>query len=133
MIEQCISNNYFENLQLLSSEGRESNIYLVPNTYGIPMCIKKYDSSFWSDCSNDEALKKIFLLYEKLENTKNISPCLVFYDISEYRKGNKKLIAIGIPFLQGYISIDNVNDINNKFICIRNLATLLTFFVNSIA
>ncbi len=130
MEEYCISDNYFKNLQLLSANGRESNIYLVPNTYSIPICIKKYNSSFWFACSNDEVLNKVFLLYQRLKNTKNVSPCIVFYDVNEYTKGNKKLIAIGIPFLQGYISIDNVNDVSNKFICIKNLITLLMDFVS---
>lgn len=130
MLEYCISDNYFENLQLLSSDGRESNVYLVPTMYSVPMCIKRYGSSFWFDCSNDEALKKIFLLYQKLENSKNISPSIVFYDINEYKKGNKKLIAIGIPFLQDYISIDKVNNISDKFICIKNLTSLLIEFIS---
>lgn len=130
MLEYCISDSYFENLQLLSSDGRESNVYLVPTMYSVPMCIKRYGSSFWFDCSNDEALKKIFLLYQKLENSKNISPSIVFYDINEYKKGNKKLIAIGIPFLQDYISIDKVNNISDKFICIKNLTSLLIEFIS---
>lgn len=130
MQEYCISDNYFERLQLLSSDGRESNVYLVPTGYSVPMCIKKYGDSFWFDCSNDEALKKMFLLYQKLEGSKNVSPSIVFYDIDEYKKENKKLIAIGIPFLQDYISIDKVNDIGNKFICIRNLVSLLIEFIS---
>lgn len=130
MLEYCISDSYFENLQLLSSDGRESNVYLVPTMYSVPMCIKRYGSSFWFDCSNDEALKKMFLLYQKLENSKNISPSIVFYDINEYKKGNKKLIAIGIPFLQDYISIDKVNNISDKFICIKNLTSLLIEFIS---
>ena len=130
MLEYCISDSYFENLQLLSSDGRESDVYLVPTMYSVPMCIKRYGSSFWFDCSNDEALKKMFLLYQKLNNTKNISPSIVFYDVNEYKKGNKKLIAIGIPFLQDYISIDKVNSISDKFICIKNLTSLLVEFIS---
>ena len=130
MLEYCISDNYFENLQLLSSDGRESNVYLVPTMYSVPMCIKRYGSSFWFDCSNDEALKKMFLLYQKLENSKNISPSIVFYVVNEYKKGNKNLIAIGIPFLQDYISIDKVNNISDKFICIKNLTSLLIEFIS---
>ena len=80
MTEYCVDGNYFENLQLLSSTGRESNVYLDLFTYNMPMCIKKYKSSFWYDCSNDEALKKMFLLQEKLAGFKNISPSIVFYD-----------------------------------------------------
>ena len=78
MIEYCVDGNYFEKLQLLSSAGRESNVYLDLFTYNMPMCIKKYKSSFWYDCSNDEALKKMFLLQEKLAGLKNIFPSIVF-------------------------------------------------------
>lgn len=130
MIEYCVDGNYFEKLQLLSSAGRESNVYLDLFTYNMPMCIKKYKSSFWYDCSNDEALKKMFLLQEKLAGLKNIFPSIVFYDINEYKRGNKKLLAIGIPYLQNYISIDKVNDISSRFICIRNLLILLEEFIS---
>lgn len=130
MTEYCVDGNYFENLQLLSSTGRESNVYLDLFTYNMPMCIKKYKSSFWYDCSNDETLKKMFLLQEKLAGFENISPSIVFYDINEYKKGNKKLLAIGIPYLQNYISIDKVDDISSRFICIRNLLILLEKFIS---
>ena len=125
MLEYCISNNYFEKLQLLSQEGRESTVYLAPTMYNVPICIKKYNSSFWIDCSNDEMLKKIFLLHQKLKNSKNISPIIAFYDTDEYKKGNKRLVALGIPFLQDYISIDKISDVSDKFICIRKLVSLL--------
>lgn len=72
----------------------------------------------------------MFLLYQKLENTKNISPCIVYYDVDEYTKGNKKLIAIGLPFLQEYISIDKVSSTNDKFIYIRKLTILLMKLVS---
>ena len=130
MTEYCVDGNYFENLQLLSSTGRESNVYLDLFTYNMPMCIKKYKSSFWYDCSNDEALKKMFLLQEKLADFKNISPSIVFYDINEYKRGNKRLLAIGIPYLQNYISIDKIDDISSRFICIRNLLILLEKFIS---
>lgn len=130
MTEYCVDGNYFENLQLLSSTGRESNVYLDLFTYNMPMCIKKYKSSFWYDCSNDEALKKMFLLQEKLSGFKNISPSIVFYDINEYKRGNKRLLAIGIPYLQNYISIDKIDDISSRFICIRNLLILLEKFIS---
>ena len=39
MIEYCVDGNYFEKLQLLSSAGRESNVYLDLFTYNMPMCI----------------------------------------------------------------------------------------------
>lgn len=130
MTEYCVDGNYFENLQLLSSTGRESNVYLDLFTYNMPMCIKKYKSSFWYDCSNDEALKKMFLLQEKLAGFKNISPSIVFYDINEYKRGNKRLLAIGIPYLQNYISIDKIDDISSRFICIRNLLILLEKFIS---
>ncbi|MCX4365539.1 MAG: hypothetical protein OSJ70_07195 [Bacilli bacterium] len=131
MVEYCASSSYFAKLQLLSSEGRESNVYLDPDAYDIPTCVKEYSNSFWLDCSNDEAIKKMFSLDEKLKDSKNISPSIIFYDIDEYKKGNKKLVAIGLPYLQDYISIDKVTDISNKFLCFKNLVALLIDFASS--
>lgn len=46
MIEYCVDGNYFEKLQLFSSAGRESNVYLDLFTYNMPMCIKNIKVHF---------------------------------------------------------------------------------------
>lgn len=125
MIEYCISKNYFQNLKIISSNGRESTTYFVPNGFGIPVCIKEYANPFLHTNSNDEVIKKLFLLHQKLVKSKNIAPSIIFYDLEEYQHGKKKLIATATPFLQDYVSIEKVSDISDIFICIRNLTTLL--------
>lgn len=129
MKEYCISKNYFSKLKSFSF-GMEADVYLEMNTYDIPVCIKEYNDSFWLSNSNNEVLEKVLLLNEKLKSIGNISPCIVFYDIDEYKKGNKKLIAIGIPFLENYISIDKVENFSDKILCLKNLVILLMKFIS---
>lgn len=125
MVEYCVSKNYFSKLTLLSDDGRESDIYLVPDVYEEPMCIKEYSASFFLSNETEEVVEKLLYLDQHKEIFDNIVPSIIFYDIEEYQKGIKKIIGIGITYLANYISINEVTDKYKLAICLKNLINKL--------
>lgn len=121
MVEYCVSKKYFKTLTLFSSDGRESNIYLVPDAYEEPMCIKEYNNSFFLSNESEEVVEKLLYLDQHKGTFDNIVPSIIFYDIEEYRKGKKKIIGISIPYLANYIPINEVTNKSDLVICLKKL------------
>lgn len=130
MQEYFVEETLFENLELLSSNGSESRIYLAQNGYNIPLCIKKYRTNFWLHNNSKTLLKKLVYLSKKLKSTGIIYPNLVFYDSIKYAKGDIKIMAIGLPYLKGYKHITEIEDFEKKCICLKKLISLLIYLTS---
>lgn len=130
MQEYFVEETLFENLELLSSNGSESRIYLAQNGYSIPLCIKKYRANFWLHNSSKTLLKKLVYLSKKLNSKGIVYPNIVFYDSIEYAKGNMKIMAIGIPYLKGYKHINKIESFEKKCVCLKKLIALLIYLTS---